>query len=672
MIPTVIEGGMRQSEKKRKAAPKDHWMSYQGSLANQGVPWLLRPSFFSSPPAGILFLFLRIYLLRLVLFLFEYPAEVVYFSFWPANMGVPTNNFHELERQRRELEANTLKLQESLYHWRTWEAEYDGLKEEIDDLDENASTVDFLRIGRDFGGDLVNEEEVKVILGAKQGVTRSKEQVVSLISRRIDYVKENVKTIEKRLLTAENQLSGLDAVGQAPPVTDPQLPMTEIMEELDGEGNIVSSSTQTPGSEAPELLNILKRVGAEVPDTQQDTEAETQQSKVEEVENSRPDEKKEEEKVASTPKETTTSPQAPETQPGPTTFTSEARPEIPEEHLVTEVDESPEDAALRREMLEYGMNEIGAVVAELELDENGSDVSYDDGYGTYDEDEEEDEFGRSTGSVLSEDYHKQMRELEERLGAKGMWNMGKDTATLPDEMQYDLDQADEPAPRKEKSKKKVAFADDLDIAPAAEPPSTEKRSLPPQQPDVPTMSDAIIERAEPAAKTPAPAEAPKKTSRFKSARKNALSSEPTTPTPATNISFRPPEVRSTARKSNPSPSLPLFPAKPAEPKPFSQPIADVFAHEKPPISEPQPPQDKILADKLVERDIKEGSAPAPEADEIEDNIHRKEVASEFYRMRNRMIQQNGGFMNNEPETVPLDEDDAPRVSKFKAARMNKS
>lgn len=606
-------------------------------------------------------------------FLFEYPVEVVYFLFRPTKMGVPTNNLHELERQRRELEANILKLQESLYHWRTWEAEYDGLKEEIDDLDSHASTDDFLRIGRDFGGDLVNEEEVKVILGAKQGVTRSKEQAVSLISRRIDYVRENVKIIEKRLLTAENQLSGLDAVGQAPPVTDPQLPMTEIMEELDEEGNVVSGSTQTPGSEAPELLNILKRVGAEVPDTQQDTKAETQQSKVEEVEDSRPDEKKEEEKVAPTPKETTISRQAFETQPEPPKPTGEPRPEIPEERPVTEVDESPEDAALRREMLEYGMNEIGAVVAELELDENGSDVSYDDGYGTYDEDEEEDEFGRSTGSVLSEDYHKKMRELEEKLGAKGMWNMGKDTATLPDEMQHGLDQPDAPAPGKEKSKKKkVAFADDLDIAPAAEPPSTEKKTLPPQQPDVPTMSDAIIERAEPAAKTSTPIEAPKKASRFKSARKNAPSSEPTTPTPATNISFRPPEVRSTARISDPSPSLPLFPAKPAEPKPFSQPIADAFVHEKPPVSEPQPPQDKILADKLVERDIKEGSAPAPEADEIEESIHRKEVASEFYSMRNRMIQQNGGFVNNEPETVPLDEDDAPRVSKFKAARMNKS
>ena len=101
-------------------------------------------------------------------------------------MGVPDSHLDELERQRRELESNVLKLQESLYHWRTWEAEYDGLKEEIGELGDSATTEEFLRIGRDFGGGLVNEEEVKVILGANQGVTRSKEQAINLISRRID------------------------------------------------------------------------------------------------------------------------------------------------------------------------------------------------------------------------------------------------------------------------------------------------------------------------------------------------------------------------------------------------------------------------------------------------------------------------------------------------------
>lgn len=43
----------------------------------------------------------------------------------------PTYNFTDLERNRLLLEENVLKLSRSLQHWRTWEAEYEGLKEEI-------------------------------------------------------------------------------------------------------------------------------------------------------------------------------------------------------------------------------------------------------------------------------------------------------------------------------------------------------------------------------------------------------------------------------------------------------------------------------------------------------------------------------------------------------------
>lgn len=647
--------------------------------------------FFSLPPAGNL---QASFLLLLSTCLLDFTLST---------MGVPDNNLDGLERQRRELEGNVLKLQQSLYHWRTWEAEYDGLKEEISELDDNATTDEFLRIGRDFGGGLVNEEEVKVILGAKQGVTRSKEQAVNLISRRIDYVKENTRTIERRLRTAEDNLHALDSIGQArPETTEADFPMTEIMEELDEEGNVVSSSMQTPGSQAPELLDILKKAGVnDIPKAPQtDTKSPSQQSRIEEIteDDSEADEPKE--KGASTPREsmTTTSQQTKKTsrdhqldRPKPTPA-PEPRSKLPEERPVTDVDESPEDAELRREMLQYGIDEVGAVVAELELDETGSDASFDDSYAyDYDDDEneDEDEFGRDTRPALSEEYHKQMRELEEKLNARGMWNMGKHTNTLSNEMKQDLDEpqmvkVEKADDKNGKPKKKVAFAEDVDIAPPAAKPASEKKNLPPQQPEVAPMSDSIVERAESAAKSPATPEPPKKASRFKSARsgmgKNtstSANSETAAPPPTTVPGSRPPEVRSTAHKTNNTSSspLPLFPAKPAEPKPFSQPIPDVFDLEKTSTSQtqsqPRPPSDKITADKLVERDIKEGNAAAPQLNDVDDQLHAKEIASEFYRMRNRAIQQSGGFLNDEePETVPLETEDAPkRVSKFKAARM---
>ncbi len=51
------------------------------------------------------------------------------------------DRFVDLERHRLGLEENVSKLRESLRHWQTWEAEYEGIKEEIQSLgDEHTSS----------------------------------------------------------------------------------------------------------------------------------------------------------------------------------------------------------------------------------------------------------------------------------------------------------------------------------------------------------------------------------------------------------------------------------------------------------------------------------------------------------------------------------------------------
>ncbi|KAF7591175.1 hypothetical protein BBP40_001890 [Aspergillus hancockii] len=591
-------------------------------------------------------------------------------------MGVPGSNLQDLERQRLELEGNIMKLQESLYHWRTWEAEYDGFKDEISELDEDAPTNDFLRIGREFGGSLVTEDEVKVILGEKQGVTRTKQQIVDLVSRRVDYVKQNVSSMEKRLRSVENQLHTLDATEQLPAGNSTDFPVTEIVEELDEDGNVISSSTATPGDQAPELLELLKKAGVkDIPDAPKANAQTESKSKDERstAENQGHEEIPDNSTLQETDGSARGSHQEQSTAPEPATDNQE----LP----ITDIDEPPEDAKLRREMLQYGLDEVGAVVAELELDEDGSEISIDDGdydafaYDDGDDDEEEDEYGRSTRSVLDEDYHKQMRDLEAKLNARGMWNMGKDTGSLPAEVQKELEQpsgvvriertaetTDEPIPEK-KPKKKVAFADSLDIAPPPKPPVAEKKTVPPRQSNTPVLSDTVVERTEPAAKGPAANDAPKKkTSRFRSARNTTGNDATASSIP--DVNARPSSLRKPV--TSPSPSLPLFPAKPDEPKPFSQPILDII--EKAPAL--RGPEGKILADTLVEHEVCESSAIPPELDELDEQIHKKEIASEFYRMRNRLIQQNGGFVREEPETVSLETDEStPRMSRFRAARM---
>lgn len=603
-------------------------------------------------------------------------------------MAIPEHNLDALEQRRLALEDNVLQLQKSLYHWRTCEAEYDTLRDEIRNLPNDSITDDFLSVGREHGGELLTENEMQTIV-ANQGAPRSRNQIVDLLGRRIDYVKQNMEIMEKRLKATEDELYQLDAQDRLPAEGEADFPMREIFEELDEEGNIVSSSVNAPGNQASDLLETLKKAGvSDLPD------------KTGAIQNATAAASAAEEKAATKQQNGQPSTTSNGTiSNGDSIHTNDpvqgdeldlsqpvslVTPEDREQPPVTDVNESLEDARLRREMLEYGIDEVGAIVAELEMDEDGSEVSVDDDdyndFGT--DDEEEDEFGRSR-VVLSEEYHQQMRDLEAKLSARGMWNMGKDTQTLPKGVQEEMEtptaieknlveNATTSSAKGKKPKKRVAFADELDIAPSEEPAgmkASENRTLP-LKPDVPVLSDSVVERTD---RTPEPptalADPLKKPSRFKSARSageptRELSSEPTPPKISKFAQSRSTEKQPNA--SLPAKPFDLFPARSEKPKPFSTPIIDTVNH-----STPRPPQGRTLADTLVERDVTPGAAAAPELDELNDENLSREIASDFYKARNRMIQKNGGFVNNDETTVvPLEpEDPRERVSKFKAARM---
>ncbi|EPS30559.1 hypothetical protein PDE_05511 [Penicillium oxalicum 114-2] len=607
-------------------------------------------------------------------------------------MGIPNHNLDDLEKRRLALESNISELQKSLYHWRTWEAEYDGLREEIQDLEDGATSEKMRSIARQYEGSLVTETEIQAILRTQAGVNRSRTQVVDLLGRRIDYVKQNVVTMEKRLRAAEDELYTLDSNDQPPADVskDQGFALSEIVEELDEEGNVVSSSINKPGDHASDILEALKKAGVEdIPQSSNSSENATvstspaQDEKANVIEDSPSDARSEQAAIKETPVPKN-EPKVQEDDLDLSKPVSLVTPEDRAQSPVTDIDEPADEATLRRELLEYGIHEVGAIVAELELDDDASEFSVSDeeyDVGTEDE-EDEDEFGRSH-TFLSEEYHQQMRELEAKLNARGMTNLGKDTQTFPEEIRHEIQtSADEPAgetevventDKEKKPKKKVAFADDLDIAPSVKPTPLEKKTPPTKpQASVQVLSDAIVERTtQPQEPKPTTTKGPKKVSRFKSTR--ALDPEaspadlPAKPAPAQLLS-QPMRFGSSAKHTDPSDSVPpsgLFPATPQEPKPFSTPITDI------PIgpSAPKPPVGKTLADKLVERDIAPGSITAPAPDELDEEIHRREIASEYYRMRNSKIQAQGGFVNDEePEFVPIEEP-AQKVSRFKAARL---
>ncbi|KAH7327224.1 Prefoldin subunit-domain-containing protein [Rhexocercosporidium sp. MPI-PUGE-AT-0058] len=586
------------------------------------------------------------------------------------------DSFLDLERHRQLLEENIEKLRKSLLHWQIWEAEYEGLKEEILAAKSTPTREELLAIGRDYEGELVTQKELEDILGTRE--IRTAGQVVNLLDRRIDYVEQNVRTIQKQIETAEDKLAAATIISTPEVRNEDGLPLTEIMEELDEEGNVISSHLSTPGSMKPQLLEALQKAGVkDIPELAAESVSERETPAVPPEVAPEP--------VKKSPKPTKKGVKfAEDTKPGPEPEKSKTAKRLedimkiakeqerpPSEPAIIPTNETAEDAALRREMLQYGMSEIGSVVAELDLEE-GSDWS-DDDYDEASSFDEEDAFGRSTGKLVDEELRQQMVELEKRLGVRAMHNVGKDAgeydvvqegigritingnednpapADLPDT--NSVSNTDEQSPTSS-TKKSVRFSEDLDISPAvpsASSPPVKKQIL------AAPVGD-IVERTAP---TEAAAPTPqKKASRFKASRS-------TTPTVLNG-----PLASGNASKS---PSLPLHAAKPSTPKPFSTSIQFSPAEDSS-RTVPTGPEGKVIAPTVIERETAAYASPA-EPDEFDPHLLHQEVATEYHKMRNRMIQKQGGFMKeDESEIVPFTEEEGgpKKVSRFKAARLARS
>lgn len=258
----------------------------------------------------------------------------------------------------------------------------------------------------------------------------------------------------------------------------------------------------------------------------------------------------------------------------------------PRRQPVIPANESSEDAALRRQMIQYNMSEVNNIVAEMTLDDEASDASYSDAGSEEipDDsslDEDEDKFGRTKRRVLSNEYLAEMRALEQRLNAKAIQNVGPN-ASLEASALASGQQNEEQPPNQSSSNginkapkplttKAVRFAEELDIQSSPPPPS-----------------------------------------------------------------IAPPP---TAAQS------------------------------------PTPPK-HIHAKTIIERPYTSTTATAtpPEPDEFDPALLQQEVKTEYHKMRNRMIQRQGGFAAPEDGAeVPLTEAEGgpKKMSRFKAARLGR-
>lgn len=583
------------------------------------------------------------------------------------------------EKHRRLPESNIQQLQQALCHWRTLDAEYEALKEEIQCVPNGSQSTEFRRIQKDFEGELVDRKEVDDIIG--RHTVRTRDQIVNLLDRRVDYVTRNIDDLKKQLEAAQNKYATANVISQPDALGDEGEPITDVVEELDEDDNVVSYHLNTPRDSLPHIRESLEKAGVQdIPPSQVQEEGAGEPAL---AEGSKPRSMR---PKAPPPSVKSVSQHSEVSAPKKVVSFSDVKydgaTQAPMSHSARRVeqimkaardqeikaieepiipdDEDPEDAALRQEMLKYGMGEVGAVVAELQIDEDDYDEAYDAVYDSDmdEDDEDEDKYGRSTRKTVTDEYRRRMLELETRLKVKSRFTQGAEKLVAAQDSDSgsedgrigcivvnqggaDAHAGSTPAPSSKQSfkdggpgrqdgKKGVRFARSLDIASDEEPIARQPSKVKEGKKVVDPLSD-VIERSSP--RKPVERKSTQTTSRFRRNREvNGPADSPVTKGPLN------------------APSKFLDQA--------SRPV-------------PSGPDGATITDTLIERDTKYDPT---QGEAFEATSSFQEVAEEHYRLRNTFIQRHGGYLqNDELPSQRLDEGEggAEKTSRFKAARLSR-
>lgn len=607
---------------------------------------------------------------------------------------------------------------------------------------------------------------------------RTCQQIIGLLSRRIEYVQSNIKSLQGSLQAAEDKLTAAQALSPVQQNDEEGYPLMEIQEELDEDGSIISSSV-TPASEAaPRVIEALRKAGvpglqpkkedgapertskSESNKTQAPKNADIGPSALKQVDpslsNSAPDQqqspstsesdtKGDSRKTCRRRKSVTFADgtkQAPPTptQPRPAKDVQAAKAASAARRVKAEVrgsidalkkvhnagfineevfdrfrreyverlhnlpatlskhpiaqrqssnhqqpssigktsteeefdpaippNESLEDAALRREMIRYNMNEVGAVVAEMDLGEEDQSQTSSPEYSNeeselrHSSDEDGNDWGISTSGALTSDYIKEMQALDQKLG-----DMPRQTASPNATVEALLQAEDElvvgedgnPVKRHaakattNQEKKAVRFARDLDIQERPPSPKPNGQNRPgARKTSAPVHAD-IVERRNQTNSSPNPTgpTPKKKVSQFKMSR-SAEHQAAMSPKKASHL-----QIKADNANQVKTPSLPAF-TPPATPK--MTPTGPAGRTHAPNVVE------RPLADKVSTEDVLE-------PDELDASLLRQELTMNYHRTRNRMIQRQGGFLANDEEDEAegrLVDENGKRISRFKAARL---
>ncbi|KAI2604455.1 Prefoldin subunit-domain-containing protein [Hypoxylon fragiforme] len=613
------------------------------------------------------------------------------------------DSFIDLERHRQLLQENVDKLSKALDHWKQWRKEYDALRIDIKSLPSSASKQELTSVRKIFKGDLLNEKELVDIFGRDD--SKKVEQIVSTLSNRLDYVGKNINTLTKQLEESENKLAAVTVITNPDATDEEGLPITEILEELDDDDNIVSFSLRRPGDSQPQILEALQKAGitdfssapdiSEVPEaSQESSNSEPKASKDAPSPSSQPPNESRSDALSShsldssaqqhNEPEVQDKPQGkPTTKKKSVTFSEDTKPDTPQEQSETAkrleeilqkakdqqsiisdpilpADESPEDAELREDMIRYNKQtmeyEMAPIVAELQLEE-GSSGDDTDNYSDYDDDDDdsdEDQWGKSKLKV-DDEWKLEMLELKKRLSSQAF---GKTRAT------DDEDELTEGIGRITIQRE----GSDVSNGEATSHPTTEPQvedSPPPQSTKKSVRFAPSLDIAEDSPTTTSIPVMPMHPEHSEVdpvsdivMERNAAAPRPVPASTKKASRFK----KGRATDSPVSTKVPSFngiPIAPEKPENYVKAV-------------PTGPDGRTLADAVLEH---EPSSEAKSPDELDATLLHQQVTEEYHKMRNKFVHRQGGFMKeNEDPIQPLDEEEGGprRMSRFKAARLAKS
>ncbi|KAI1771990.1 Prefoldin subunit-domain-containing protein [Hypoxylon cercidicola] len=610
-------------------------------------------------------------------------------------MAATRDSLVDLERHRQLLEENVAKLSKALDHWEQWKTEYEALRVEVKALPTTASRQELRSTRQKFQAelyyDLLNEKELVDIFGRDD--SKKAEQIISTLTNRLDYVGKNIETLTKQLEEVENKLAAVMVVANPDATDEEGLPITEIMEELDDDDNVISYTLRKPGDSQPQLLEALKKAG--ITDISPDTEPETSQdaptppaqlpmksqdsaSESSQKMSKPPTKQPEQSKADEMPKKANRMTKkksvtfSEDTKSGEEYEQSETAKRLEEilqkakdqQSIISDpvfpADESPEDRELREHMIRYNKDtmeyEMGPIVAEIQMEEGSAGGDTDD-YSDYEEDdEEEDQWGR-TKIDFDDDWKRQMLELKERLsnytfdeendsndeedmvegiGRISIRREGEDISVGEVDGISDGESAAGPIIKDsisaEDAPKKVRFAKSLDIAESSVPAPDATQPKQPKRAVVDPFSDVVERSGGTSQPVTNPTTQPKRVSRFRKGRTNNL------PVNANPVALD---------------GTPILPEKPKN-------YGNVT---------PSGPEGRTLANSVLEH---EPSSEIKEPDEFDADILQKQVLEDYNKKRNQFIHRQGGFMKEDENPIqPLDEEEGgpKRMSRFKAARL---